>query len=79
MATLKERIIAASTETTPGAAASRKPSCRGSVPAAVLSWSLRQTAVAVVAVCVVAAVVAAAFSFCSSALHASAALLLSRG
>ena len=45
----------------------------------VLLRSLRQTVVAVVAVFVVLAVVTATFSFCSSSLHASVALLLSRG
>ena len=35
VATLKEHIIAASAEASPGAAASRKPNCRGYMPAAV--------------------------------------------
>ena len=79
VATLKEHIVAAKTESTPGAAVSRKPNCRGYMPADVLFGSLRPTVVAVVAVCAAPAVVTAASSFRSSALHASAALLLSRG
>ena len=69
VASLKEHIITANTEVSPGAAASRKPNYRGCMPAVVLLGSLRPTAVAVVAVCAVLAVVIAAFSlllFCAT-------------